>query len=276
MTYKKIKARIMDRNVLIEHDGGSHILLHDQPLEMPHTSSKGTNRLQSTSMMDFQGKISMVLRAIASQKGVILPLLKGEYGVEINISTPRPRKELPILESVKAIIDAINNEIVSNDAEIYSLRVNLYSSKPGSRMRESMPYDSIDLRIYDVLTQTTKLQFNGLTTYIVPKSNPILSGGFDDENFYPHIELLHQPMRELLYKDGFEIAASNHYAVKLHFNGAIQSKDLDNMAKTYLPILYGTQIVTPFNIVKLELSKEHVSNSIGYIDIRVNCNSMQP
>jgi len=275
MTYNMIKAKIIDESILIEHDGGSHIVIHDQPMEMPHSSSKGTERLQNTSMMDFQGKISMVLRAIANQKNIQLPLPKGVYGVDINITTSRSHKELNLLDSVKAIVDAINREIVFNDAEIYSLKINLYFTSSGSRKRTSIPSDSIDLRVYDHLTQNTILQFNSLTTYIVSKSKPMLFGGFDEENFYPHIELLHHPVGQLIYKDGFKIAAANEYAVKLHFKGAVQSKDLDNMAKTYLPILYGTQVVTPHNIVKLELLKEHESNTTGTIDIRVNCNNVQ-
>ncbi|MDM8101346.1 hypothetical protein [Oceanobacillus oncorhynchi] len=218
----------------------------------------------------------MVLRAIANQKNLQLPLPKGVYGVDINITTSRSHKEFDLLDSVKAIVDAINREIVFNDAEIYSLKINLYFTNSGSRKRISIPSDSIDLRVYDLLTQNTILQFNSLTTYIVSKRKPMLSGGFDEENFYPHIELLHQPVGRLIYNDGFKVTAANEYVVKMHFKGAIQSKDLDNMAKTYLPILYGTQVVTSHKIVKLELSKEHAPNTTGSIDIRVDCNNVQP
>src|SRR5690606_29514971 len=146
----------------------------------------------------------------------------------------------------------------------------------GPPKRNSIPSDSIEVREYDHLSQHTILQFTGLTTYIASKRTPMRSGGFVEADFYPHSDSVHHPVRQLIYKDGFKIAAANEYAAKLHFKGAIQSKDLDNMAKTYLPILYGTQVVTPHNIVKLELLKEHESNTTGSIDIRVNCNNVQP
>jgi len=273
---RKIYSDIFNEKIMIEHDMNNYIHIHDQPKEMPHSSNKTLNRLQNITMMDFQAKLSMVLRAIAKHHNINLPLPKREYGIDIKITTKRQIEELPIINTAKAIIDAINKEVINNDAEIFYLKVNIYPIPSKSRNANSKPSDEIDLDIYDLSSNQTIIGFKRLTTYIVTKDSPYLAGGFDDEFFYPHIEMYYYPVRQALLKDGFRISTANSYSVKMCFAGAVQSKDLDNMAKTYLPIMKDIAAFNYSDILEIELYKKHCSHRNASVEIFVDCNSLQP
>ncbi|MEN1966600.1 hypothetical protein WMZ97_00865 [Lentibacillus sp. N15] len=276
MKLRKLNTNISGRNVLIEHDQHMYIQLHDQPKELPHASSKSDDRLQDISMMDFQGKISMVLRAHAKQLGIHLPLNNGMYGVEIYITTQRPPNDVPIVQTTKAIVDAINNEVVCDDDEIYRLKINVRRFTSRSRANKSVPLDKVTLSIVDMTMNRTVIGFKELCTFIVPKRNPFLVNGRDEEFFYPHLELYPHYVWQALSKDGFQMSSADECAVRLSFTGAVQSKDLDNMAKCYLPIMFQSQSLEESNVVALELLKVHDPNTKGLIEMHVNCNSTQP
>ncbi|WP_099159031.1 hypothetical protein [Virgibacillus ndiopensis] len=276
MKLQKIYANVQGRNVLIEHDQHTYIYIHDQPKELPHASSKSDDRLQNINMMDFQSKISMVLRTQAKQQGIHFPIKKGKYGVEITVTTQRPSTEVPIVETAKAIIDAVNKEVVPDDDNIYYLKIRVQRHSSRSRTNKSSPSDKIALSINDLTIKKTVVKLQELCTYIVPKTNPSLVNGCDEEFFYPHLELYPHYVWQALSKDGFQMSRANESSVKLSFTGAVQSKDLDNMVKCYLPIMFQTQSLKPSNVVELELFKVDDPNAKGSIEMHVNCNSMQP
>ena len=275
MVTRTAYTTINNKSIKLEHDEKSYVKIYDQPIEMPHFSDSKTDRLQHVIMMDFQAKLSMVMRAQAKQNKLSLPLPKSKYGVTIKVTTIRDKKELPILLTAKAIVDAINKEVIDNDADIYSLKVEINPVSARSRRAKSKPTDEIDLEVYDVVSMKSLIRFQGLNTYIVPKSKPVLAGGFDAEYFYPDRELYHTYVQETLNRKGFVVSAADAYSVKLNFTGAVQSKDIDNMAKTYLPILESMPSFKADNILSLELYKEH-EDTHASVEIYVNCNSMQP
>ncbi|GEL78681.1 hypothetical protein [Tenuibacillus multivorans] len=257
---------INHQSLNIQHNGSSFIKILDEPLEMPHSSTYNSLRLQDISMLDFQSRISMVFRAIARDKGVRLPLRGGEYGVEILLKSKRSNDDLSLLETTKAIIDGINSEVIENDAAIFHVKVRKVNKSIKVRAKNK-PSDELDVSIKELNANRSALDFAGLTTHLSLKKSPYLIDGVDAELFYPHIELIHYDISEALRVDGFNIVTSIG-ALKMCFEGSVISKDLDNMAKTYTPILNElhndyTRNIEELELIKIPQSKDKANVSIS-------------
>lgn len=276
MKLYRTNTMIDNRNVNIEHDRSSLIQIHDKPQELPHSSDKTSERLQHIDMMDFQSKISMILRGHLKQSGTNIPLQKGLYGVKIILKTPRPLVELPLLDTMKSILDGIDSELIANDAYIYNCKIDYLHTPLTSRATKTRPHDYLDIEIIDLTLQKVIVKVDGLNTFVVPKRSPYLLYSQDDEYIYPHLELYHIEVVSTLKKDGFQIPAASKYSVKIVFSGAIKSNDLDNMAKCYLPILLEDSNVDTSNIVSLELTKICKQSVNGSSSIHIHCNPVQP
>ncbi|MDC3418609.1 hypothetical protein [Aquibacillus salsiterrae] len=262
-------AIIQNKVIAIEHDKSKIIKIYDQPLEMPHFSEVGSERLQHIDMMDFQGKISMILRTQMMKVGIQTPLKKGQYSINIVVRTPRMLADLPLLETMKSILDGINGEIIFNDADIYHCRIKYVQYRLTPRATKVRPHDLIDITINDLALNQTLVSVRGFNTYIVPKRMPYVLNAEDDVYFYPLHEFYHLHVSDVLQKEGFQIKSPHQCSVKLEFRGGVASKDIDNMAKCYLPILTEGGFLCNQEIISLELSKNNQSNGTGAIIVRV-------
>lgn len=265
-------SSVSNNKVILEHDGSGYICINDLPIQLPHQSSSEAKRLQHTDMMDFQGIISMVVRAQMKQKGISLPFKGGRYRLDILITTSRDLNALPLCETMKSIMDGINREVIPNDADIYECTIKYQQRHRLSRHPKGRADDVIDLVIIDLSTGQLLVNIAGLNTYIVPKKSPILLNRHEDELWNLHYEFYYVDVWDALSRDQFRVSNANSYNVRMDFCGLIHLKDLDNMARCYLPLLYETKNIREDNIVMLELYKEVNTSNSDYVKISVTCN----
>ena len=265
-------SSVSDNKVLLEHDGARYICIHDIPFQFPHQSLPEAERLQHTDMIDFQDRISMVVRAQMKQVGVVLPFKSSRYRLEISITTSRDLQEIPLCETMKSIMDGINGEVIPNDADIYECTIKYQQQHRLSRHPKGRADDVIDLVIIDLSTGQLLVNIADLNTYIVPKKSAILLNRHEDELWNLHYEFYYVDVWDALNRDQFRLPNANSYNVRMDFCGSIHTKDLDNMARCYLPLLYETKNIREDNIVMLELYKEVNTSNSDYVKISVTCN----
>lgn len=269
MNMSSCYTSIDNKNILIDHDGSKLIYIHDQPIELPHSSSKKSQRLQHIDMLDFQDRIAMASRIRMKQRGISLPLARGRYRMEISIESSRDLKQLPLCDTMKSIMDGVDEEVIYNDADIYECSITYQALRCKSRQPASRSEDIVSYKIIDLSTGRSVVNVAGLNTYIVPKKVPYLLNRLKDEYIYVHFEGYYSYIWDALKLDKFAAPTANTYNVRMHFKGSIQSKDLDNMARCYLPLLYETKDIREDNIIKLELSKEVGKSNDQCVEIQI-------
>ncbi|EJL46188.1 hypothetical protein PMI08_01256 [Brevibacillus sp. CF112] len=174
-----------DEKVRLTYDSVSYYCIHEEPRELPHDTyyepdeDEEIQRQQSVLMMAFQEKVAMLLRAKSKSVGILLPLPKGKYRVDITVTTPRYADEIPLLLVMKSVLDGINKEIIENDREIYECNIR-YDQKPVySKSTKPTSDESLKIEIYDMVSLgAPKIEVSG-DFYIVPKQSPILRDGGD-------------------------------------------------------------------------------------------------
>lgn len=266
------KHHLVSPKIILQHDYQSKIKILDQPMEMNHFSEFYSNRLQDLSMMDFQAKLTMVLRVKLKQLRVKLPLVHGKFELNIVIHSPRHLSELPLLDCMKGIMDAINKEIILDDDCIYKCTLDIHQTSIKSKSVKSRSQDLIDIKVSDMTTMNTVVDIKSINTFVVPKKHPLVLNQEEDIFFFMHKEMYHLFIIEELQKDSFKVKPSSKYSVKMNFVGDIASKDLDNIAKCYWPVLIEGNILLEQQITSLELNKRDLVTGKPFIEININCN----
>ncbi|MFI8713224.1 hypothetical protein [Brevibacillus brevis] len=238
----QLQVNVASTIVLVEHDKSSTIRIWDEPTgdSLSYDPSTGDGVLQSIQMMAFQANISMLLRAELKSNGQPLPLPSDQYRVEVTIESTKSATELPLIEVMKSVVDGLNKEIIANDRSVYECGIRYIAVRQTSKKYTSTPKDKLSVDVYS-LHSTTKqpiVSFKSVPLNVVPKSTPHL---MDRENtlLLPLNTWFYQDdIAASLSQDGMKITGAGPYQVSMTFTGvSALSKDVDNMARIYLPIL---------------------------------------
>lgn len=254
----------INKAVNLNHDGKSFISIQDEPIELPHSSPKTVKKLQDIQMMDFQSKVSALLSLSTANAGLSLPLSTGQYKVEITVQSHRLPAELPLLSVMKSVVDGINKQIIADDQYVYQCDIQYISSK--RKIRPSQPKDFLTVVIYDMNSGQEIAGFRSVNIHVVPKSSPHVYDFDNDVYFYPKEDFYYQSVADGLINDGMRIPDYDAYAVSMKFEGSIKSKDLDNMARVYYPILHELGVKEE-RIYSLSLLKQSSINPCTEISI---------
>lgn len=242
-TWRKLKVKVATEIVEFLHDGSSTIEIlgepHSQSIEYDSTKEEGI--LQSIQMMDFQAKVAMLLRAELKRMGMLPPLPAERYRVEIDVVSRRPKKELPLIEVMKSVVDGINKEIIGNDRSIYECCIT-NAGPQNVQSRSTQPLDNLSVRIYPLSANTGSpvVSFSDVPIYIVPKEEPLLIDFDNDTRWEPYNWDLQKDVAETLQNDGMQLSGvGGPLQVNMTFiGGKVAGMDIDNMARVYLPILW--------------------------------------
>ncbi|MGV3138177.1 hypothetical protein ACEF06_17185 [Brevibacillus agri] len=256
-----------DKQIRLVFDSDSYICIHEEPIELQHDSDEENERHQSVSMMAFQEKVAMLLRAKLKSIGIQPPLSPSQYSVNITVATPRPKKDVPLLSVMKAILDGINVEIIDDDRNIYRCDIQYIQKTVYSKAPQYQSHDSLKIGIYDMASSSlTPIVEVGGDFYIVPKQTPIMRDGGDRLIIFNSLRYqeLAVPLRQAM-----KIKPCGHYSVTMIFVGKTYNKDIDNMARTYYPIL-GELGISDEQVHTLHLEKRR-DTTMSSIEIRIDC-----
>ncbi|MCM3560725.1 hypothetical protein M4D70_17250 [Brevibacillus borstelensis] len=269
---KVVNAFRKDEKVLLSFDSSSYFCVHEEPRELSHDTyyelDDGTKieRQQSVVMMAFQEKVSMLLRAKSKSVGIPLPLPKGEYRVDITVTTQRQADDVPPLLVMKSVLDGINKEIVENDRQIYECNIRYHYKKRYANASQYRSNESLKIALFDLGSSGGPIIEVSGDIYIVPKQSPILRDGGDrlltddaDRHRY-----LARPLKRKM-----KIAPCKSYSIEMCFTGDTDDKDIDNMALIYYPIL-GHLGINEAQVHYLHLEK-HKSTTSPSIETQIKC-----
>ncbi|WP_026701727.1 hypothetical protein [Salibacterium aidingense] len=269
-TLSRIKTYIKKREVDIDHNNSSYICIHDQPKEMPHETDRRANRLQDINMMDFQSKVTMLLRANLKENQQQCPLPKGMYRVEIMVETSRRVDELPLLPVMKSVIDSFDREVVANDYDIY--QCDIQYRYVGAKTGKTNPDDFLTVQCFDMYSDILLVDFQSVNINIEPKVKPHVLNFDEHTYFFPEHDFYYVSIVDALHQNNIQCKASKTYAVDINFSGSIVNKDIDNMAKVYYPILSEGLGVQEDYITTLCLRKCKTIDIQSCIEIDIQCN----
>lgn len=238
----QLQVKVFDNIVLVEHDKSHAIRIWDEPLNVriSYDTDVDEGVLQSIPMMQFQSKVAMLLRAELKSKGEPLPLPSDQYRVEVDIESTKSAAELPLIEVMKSVVDGLNKEIIANDRSVYECSIRYFAGRRKSKKYPARPTDKLSVRVYSLRSTTTQpiVSFKSVPLHAVPKATPHLMDWENTLLLPLNTEFYQDDISAALSQDGMKIAGAGPYQVSMTFTGvSALSKDVDNMARAYLPIL---------------------------------------
>jgi hypothetical protein len=268
---KKIsKAYIQFHNkrIKIKHDGLAIIKIYNEPETMPYEFdlSEDVKKLQSIRMMDFQAKISMLLR-IDLRRFELGNAQKGsQYKVKIDITSSRMIDEMPLLLVMKSIMDGINKVIILNDRDIVQCDIRFTYKQRNTKTPLSKSPDTLKVKIYDLNIDIGGpiASFKADHIYIEPKRNPIMLEASVANKQSDLLDYQDKIVTEL-QKSNLHIGGGKYHLI-IAFSGHVYSKDVDNMARLYYPILQKLGLqdnqVYRIQLVKKQVEEQGKSNIV--------------
>lgn len=271
---RAISLLVEGTTVDIEHDGVSTITIYGEPIAesidyIPDQRAqklldkKGMDILQSIDMMDFEANVAMLLRASLKSKQLAVPLQRGEYSVEINITSSRSTAEVPLIHVLKSVIDGINKDIVGNDVTIYEATIRYAPSNPRARVYPSRPTDNLSVQLYSIVAgvRSHVAGFDDVPMHVVPKMSPTVLDEEHQRAWWVYNEELRAEAVAALIQDGMQqICNTTTKRVHMTFIGGKVSKlDLDNMARACYPILTSIGLLDE-TVHELQLVKQICGN----------------
>lgn len=225
--------------------------------------------LQNVPMMDFQAKVSMLLR-MALKDANVVPPLTGQFKVEISIKTDRPVGEIPLLYVAKSIMDGINKEIIIDDHSIFSCSISYKQRKSKSKTPRTKSPDELEIRLFgcNSSSNTPVISLMPTRIHVVPKAEPLLLNYEIDarlslqDDFYPIA------VSDDLLKDGMRVAGRGPVRLQMSFLGNVLSKDIDNMARMYYPILENLGLLHD-DVWQLDLIKQQAVGTKSYVEMEL-------
>lgn len=244
MTIRTLQVPLLDKTITVEHDQMRFIRIFDEPIGLPyeHEGKRGvqneSHMLQHIPMMDFQAKITSLLRAVLKDAKIPYPL-KGQFRVEIDVTTSRSISEMPLLLLMKSVVDGINKEIVTDDHCIFSCSIKYNWRARNRRSAVTKSPDVLSVRLFDYNSSSSSpvVEFKQVHVHVVPKADPLILDYLRDVRWPLGNYDYQDDVAAALRNDGMQIAVGGPYRLHLLFLGNILSKDVDNMARMYYPIL---------------------------------------
>ncbi|MEC1778324.1 hypothetical protein [Schinkia azotoformans] len=248
-----------NNNIHFKHDGSTSLTIFDEPSEYSHISEKGSKRLQPIEMMEFQSKIASLASIELRNLNIPTPLLKSKYEVEISVASCRNIDELPLLLLMKSIVDGLNKRILSDDADVYKCSINYHPKKQHSRHSRTEPLDWLTLKVIDLNSSRTIIAIHDLNIHLVHKKNPYILEPEDDVLPFWYGDIYLSKLWDALNKQSFTIPSSSSYQVTMKFVGAVGSKDVDNLALFFYPLIELNEYFSLTGIRSITLEKEYDS-----------------
>lgn len=247
-----LQVQVENTVVDVEHDGYSTITIYGKPVDAsidydPQQRARGLKGksgmdvLQSIDMMDFEGNIAMLLRAILKDQQQPVPLRTGTYSIEVKIISSRTPLEIPLIGVLKSVIDGVNKEIVGNDVTIYEAVIKYSVAKARSRKILSRPDDLLSVNLYtiDAGIKRFVVGFDKVPIHVVPKVKPRLLDDEQQSLWWIYNEELQDQVATALINDGMQIPSGGPKRIEMTFIDDLVSKvDIDNMARVVYPILF--------------------------------------
>lgn len=240
----KTQTQYEGRSILIEHDRKCYIRIFDEPEGLPyeHEGKRNvhneTHMLQDIQMMDFQAKVSSLLRMSLQDAGMSYPLI-GEYNIEIEINSSRGLSEIPLIAVLKSIMDGINRQIVADDKSISSCSLRYQRRAVALRNKVSRSSDDLTVRIFDCNASSSMpvAEFNNVFMHVVPKVEPLKLDADNDTILLFGEYDYQEAIAVSLQKDGMRIIGGRPYRINFLFLCKTLANDIDNMARMYYPVL---------------------------------------
>lgn len=244
MTIRTIHVNHGSNTILVEHNQQWFIRIFDEPrgLSYEHEGKRGiqneTHMLQDIQMMDFQAKVTSLLRMSLKDAHAFYPLT-GEYRVEVEIASSRDVCKLPLLQTLKSVMDGINKQIITDDKSICSCSIKYRGRAMTPRSGVTKSPDELTVRLFDCNAQSnvSVAEFQDVPVYVVPKTEPIKLDWNNDTRFSFEEDDYQEVLATALQNDGMQISGGELYKINMLFLGNVSTKDIDNMARMYYPIL---------------------------------------
>lgn len=266
-TIHSIHVNHCGENILVEHNQKEFIRIFDEPrgLSYEHAGKRGikneTHMLQDIQMMDFQAKVSSLLRMCLKDAGVSYPMA-GKYSVEVEISSSRDVNELPLLSVLKSVMDGINKHIICDDSLISSCSIKYSWRSVAPKRGVTKSPDTLTVRLFDChsASNVPVAEFKDVSVYVVPKSEPIKLDWNNDTRFAFEEDDYQEALSTALKRDGMQISGGRPYKINLLFLGNVSTKDIDNMARMYYPILEHLGLHSQ-DVVQVVLNKQQATQT---------------
>ncbi|MEK3884960.1 hypothetical protein [Paenibacillus sp. PL2-23] len=263
-------------NILVETDGQSRIIINEAPHGFIHESDNKMLRHQFTNMMVFQEKLSMLFRASLKAAAISLPLPPSKYGVKVHLISSRRIRDLPmavikatkmtspLLNVLKSVIDSLNGQVISNDNQLYSAEI-VYDQTPKAGL------DYLEVELFEVVKRSSKSVARIATeVYIVPKEPPIVYDAPDKYMLFSDLQCtqIAEPLKSMV-----NLPKLPSYHIDLQFVGDVETRDIDNMSKTYWPILNELGLEDD-DMHRITITKWVNKKKVGQIGIEVLPNTL--
>lgn len=262
--------------ILVRTDGQSQIIINEAPQGLIHESDDSMLRHQHTNMMVFQEKLSMLFRANLKAAAIPLPLPPSKYGVKVYLRSSRRISDLqiaeikakksnsPLLNVLKSVIDSLNGQVIDNDNQVYSAEI-VYEPTSNAGL------DYLEVELFEETKRSCKSVVRIATdVYIIPKEPPIV---YDAPEKYMIFNELHCAQIAELLKPMVRLPKLPPYHVDLQFHGDVEPHDIDNMSKTYWPILNVLGLQDD-GIHRITMTKWISKKKVGQIRIEVLPNAL--
>lgn len=267
MTVQAIRVNHDGRTIVVEHNQQYFIRIFDEPrgLSYNHEGKRSvqneTHVLQDIQMMDFQAKVSSLLRMSLKDAGTPYPLT-GEYRIEVEISTSRGVGELPLLLTLKSVMDGVNKQIVVDDSSVSSCSIKYRGQAVSLSSGVTKSPDELTVKLFDCNSSSNVpvAEFEDVPIHVVPKSEPLKLDWNNDTLFTFEEDDYQEVLAAALQNDGMQISGGGPYKINLLFLGNVSTKDIDNMARMYYPILEHLGLHSQ-DVVEAILAKQQVTTT---------------
>lgn len=264
-TIQSVHVNHGGKTILVEHNQQGAIRIFDEPrgLSYEHAVKRGIQNekhmLQDIQMMDFQAKVSSLLRMSLKDEGETYPLT-GEYRVEVEITSSRNLSELPLLSTLKSVMDGINKQIILDDSSMLSCSIKYSGRAMTPRSGVTKSPDELTVRLFDCQSSSNVpvAEFEDVPVYVVPKAESIKLDWNNDARFTFEEDDYQEAVASALQNEGIQISGGGPHKINLLFRGNVSTKDIDNMARMYYPILEHLGLHSQ-DVVEVILAKQQVT-----------------